>query len=247
MKRIILTLSLFLLTLSAGAWNKLSQGTIMTLAANHLTAEAAKATKQVLGENFADCSIEEKANHLLILDENYAPLGTNEDDALVVAKKCVERINQNPKDGEAILLLAKAVADMHNVPNVRIKGKEFSYKDFAVRRWNNREGRMARYTHTSWHFVWNIYYASRHRIFTPDLYAEDMEICHGNEYNKFSVGTLDEWAADMGRECRSVYAKEYTDNQIFRQEEINIFEFIHDRLMVKAGYRLASILNNLYK
>lgn len=247
MKRIILTLPLLLLVLSAGAWNKLTYGTIMALAANHLTPEAAQATKAVLGDNFANCTISDKANYLLTLGGDYTPLGSGEEDALVVAKKCVERIKQNPKDSEVLLLLAKSIADIHSVANVRIEGNAMSYKDFAVRRWNNREGRMARYTPTSWYFLWNIYYASRHRIFTPDLYAEDMEICHGKSLDKFSVGGLDEWAADMGEECRSVYAKEFTDNQIFRQEQVNIFEFIHDRLMVKAGYRLASILNNLYK
>ena len=54
MKRIILTLSLLVVTLSAGAWNKLTYATIAALASKHLSAEASRAAKQALSEDIAE-------------------------------------------------------------------------------------------------------------------------------------------------------------------------------------------------
>ena len=246
MKRIILTLSLLVMTLSAGAWNNLTFATIASLASKHLSTEAARATKQVLGDDLAVQKIAEQPLLLFNVDENYAPIG-GENDALVVAKECVARLEKNKKDGEAIVLLGKAIADMHNVVNIRIKGHEFSNKDFKVSRWNNRIGRMARYTKCGWHFLWNNYYSGRHRILTPELYAEDTDIYSGARRGDYMKGDLDSWAADMAKECRAVYSRDLVDEQVFRQEEINEFEFIHDRLMAKAAYRLAAVLNEIYK
>ena len=246
MKRIILTLSLLVITLSAGAWNNLTFATIATLASKHLSTEAARATKQVLGDDLAVQNITEQPLLLLNLDENYAPLGS-ENDALVVAKECVARLEKNKKDGEAILLLGKAIADMHNIANVRIQGHEFSNKDFTISRWNNREGKMARYKKCSWHFLWNSYYSSRNRILTPELYAEDTDLYCGSRHSDYVQGDLDAWASDMGKESRAVYSRQLVDEQVFRQEEINEFDFIHTRLMAKAAYRLAAVLNEIYK
>ena len=235
-----------MITLSAGAWNKLTFATIASLASKHLSTEAARATKQVLGDDLAVQNIAEQPLYLLNVDENYAHIG-GEKDALTVAKECVARLEKNKKDGEAIVLLSKAVADMHNVANIRIKGHEFSNKDFQIRRWNNRDGRMARYKNSSWRFLWNSYYSSRHRIMTPELYAEDTDIYSGARRSDYMQGDLDSWAADMAKESRAVYSRKLVDEQVFRQEEINEFEFIHDRLMAKAAYRLAAVLNEIYK
>ena len=247
MKKSILTLSLLLLALSAGAWNKLTLPVITALTAQHLTPKAAKATKAALGSNFAECDITNRKKYLFNLDEEYAPISIGSNDAITVINESIERLKSNKNDDEAILALARAVADMHSVANIRIKGHEFSNKDFQIRRWNNRDGRMARYKNSSWRFLWNSYYSSRHRIMTPELYAEDTDIYSGARRSDYMQGNLDSWAADIAKESRAVYSRKLVDEQIFRQEEINEFEFIHDRLMAKAAYRLAAVLNNIYK
>lgn len=242
MKRIILTLSLLVVTLSAGAWNKLTYATIAALASKHLSAEASRAAKQALSEDIA-----EKTLFTFGVDGDYAPLRSDKNDALVVAEECVARLQANPKDSEAITLLAKAIADLHCVANIRIEGNEFSNRDFNISRWNNRNGRMARYKKSGWRFLWNSYYSYRHRIMTPELYAEDTDLYSGARREEYMQGSLNDWAADVAKECRAVYSRNLTDNHIFRQEEVNEFEFIHDRLMAKAAYRLAALLNEALK
>ena len=247
MKKSILTLSLLLLTLSVGAWNKLSLPAITALAAKHLTPEAARATKAALGTNFAECNITDRSKYLLYLNEEYAPVAEEGNDVLVVVNEAIERLNKDKKDKEAILSLARAVADMHSVANVRIKGNDMSYNDFTVRRWNNRDGKMARYKDCGWRFLWNSYYAYKHAILTAELYAEDINLYHIERLGDFQKGMPSEWAKDMTAESRVIYSRELINNYILSQEDVNYWAFTHDRLLAKAAYRLAAILNQIFK
>lgn len=247
MKKSILTLSLLLLALSAGAWNKLTLPAITALTAQHLTPKAAKATKAALGSNFAECDITNRKKYFFNLDEEYAPISIGSNDAITVINESIERLKSNKNDDEAILALARAVADMHSVANIRIKGNEMSEREFTVRRWNNRKGSMARYKDCGWKWLWNNYYAYKYAILTAELYAEDINLYHIHRINDFQKGSLAEWAKDMAAESRSIYSRDLTDNYILTQEDVNYFTFTHDRLLAKASYRLAALLNEIYK
>lgn len=245
----IILLAILLLSLSgvAKAWNAHTYATIVSLAERHLTAETALATKQALGCGLSGCDISKSERHILHLSKDYAPLRSGEEDALLVAERCVEALKRDPKDGKAILLLARAVADMHSVTNTHIEGNELSIGDFKVSRWNNRQGKLARYTPCSWHILWNNYYSSRKAVFTPQLYAEDVEMFYGGSRGGYAQGAPEEWAADMGRECRAIYARGIVVNHALRQETVNELEYTHDRLLAKAAYRLAALLNSLIR
>ena len=247
MKKIILTLSFLVVALSAGAWNKLSYPVIAFLASKHLTPEAASATKSVLGADFAETKIAGNPLYLLYLSSEYAPMDEGEKSVLVLIDSSLEQLKKDKNDKEALLSLTKAVADMHGVVNVRIQGLGLSDGEFTVRRWNNRSGKMARYKDCTWKFLWNSYYAYKHEIFTAEQYAEDIDIYYGGSSAAFMKGTPDEWAADMAAEIRVIYSRNLTDNYIMRQEEQNLLEYTHDRLLAKAAYRLAAILNEIYK
>ena len=247
MKRLILTFALLVSALSAGAWNKVSYPTIMTLASKQLTPEVTSTLKKTLGVDFATAAIADKELCLFSLDENFAPLRSDDKDALVVVERCVERLRSNKNDSEAILALAKAVADLHCVSNVRIKGNDFSHNNYIVRRWNNREGRAARYTKAKWQWLWNSYFPARHHLFTPEMYAYDIDLFHSRYRAKFVEGSLAEWTNDVVKEYRAIYSEKLAENHILTQECVNEYEFIHDRLMAKAGYRLAVLLNDILR
>ena len=247
MKRLILTFALLVSALSAGAWNKVSYPTIMALALKQLMPEVANALNKTLGVDFATAAIADKELCTFSLDEDFAPLRNDDKDALVVAEKCVARLRSNKNDGEAILTLAKAIADLHSVSNVRIKGNDFSHNNYIVRRWNNREGRAARYTKAKWQWLWNTYFPARHHLFTPEMYAYDIDLFHARYRAKFVEGSLAEWTNDVVKEYRAIYAENLAENHILTQECVNEYEFIHDRLMAKAGYRLAALLNDILR
>lgn len=247
MKRSIFTLLLLVSVLSAGAWNKISYGAIMVLASQQLSSEAKSIAKRAVGEDFATTIISDKALHTFLVDENYAPLRNDEKDALVVAEQCIERLRNDKKDGEAIILLAKAIADLHSVPSIRIKGNEFSHNNYTVRRWNNRQGKLARYKDVKWRSMWNSYFPARHWLFTPELYAYDIDLYHARYRTSFVEGALTEWAVDVANECKAIYAENLADMHVLTQERVNEYEFIHDRLLAKAGYRLATILNEVLR
>lgn len=247
MKKSILTLSLLLLAFTAGAWNKLSLPAIVTLASKHLTSEAARATKSALGNDLASSDLTAQKQYLFHLNAEYTPTGRDKNDVLVVIEESVERLNKDNKDKEAILCIARAIADMHSIANVRIEGNEMSYKEFTVRRWNNRNGKLARYKDCGWRFLWNSYYAYKHAILTAELYAEDIDLYHIERLNDFQNGDVAAWAKDMAAESRVIYSRELTDNYILTQEDVNYWTFTHDRLLAKASYRLAAILNQIFK
>lgn len=247
MKRLIFTLSLLATVITASAWNKSSYATIMVLASQQLSAEAKGAVKSAVGSDFAAIVISDKALNTFSVDEEFAPLRSGESDALVVAEQCVERLRKNKADGEAVVLLAKAVADLHSVPNIRIKNNDFSNNNYMVRRWNNRTGKLARYRNLKWRTLWNTVYPARHYLFTPELYAYDIDLYHARYRTSFVEGRLSEWAADVAKECRAVYAENLSEMHILTLERVNEYEFIHDRLMAKAGYRLAVLLNEILR
>ena len=247
MKKIILTLLFAAGVLSAGAWNKISYPALTALTAKHLTAEAASAMKSVLGGDLAAYKIAAQPLCLLYLNEEYVPMAKGEHDALATAKMALERLKSDKNDAEALSLLARAVVDMHGVANVRIEGNSLSDGAFTVRRWNNRNGKMARYKDCTWKFLWNSYYAYKREIFTSELYAEDIDIFHRSRLDEFKKGSIDDWAADMAAEIKVIYSRNLTDNHVLRQEDVNHLEYTHDRLFAKAAYRLAALLNEIYR
>ena len=247
MKRIILTLSLLVLTVSAGAWNKTTYATIMTLASKRLSPEVKSAVQKSLGGEFATAIISDKEAMTFSVDETFVPLRNHENDALVVVERSIERLRGDKNDTEALLSLAKAIADLHSVPSLRVKGNDFSNENYIVRRWNNREGRLARYTKVKWRAMWNSYFPGRHYLFTPEMYAYDIDLYHSRYDAKFVEGELSAWVEDVEKEYRAIYAENLAENHILTQERVNEYEYIHDRLMAKAGYRLAALLNQILK
>jgi hypothetical protein len=247
MKRTILTLSLLVLTVSAGAWNKTTYATIMTLASKRLSPEVKSAVQKSLGGEFATAIISDKEAMTFSVDETFVPLRNNENDALVVVERSISRLRGDKNDTEALLSLAKAIADLHSVPSLSIKDNIFSNENYIVRRWNNREGRLARYTKVKWRAMWNSYFPGRHYLFTPEMYAYDIDLYHSRYAMKFVEGELSAWVEDVVKEYRAIYAENLAENHILTQERVNEYEYIHDRLMAKAGYRLAALLNQILK
>ena len=49
------------------------------------------------------------------------------------------------------------------------------------------------------------------------------------------------------KEYRAIYAENLADNHILTQERVNEYEYIHDRLMAKAAYRLGVVLNEVLR
>ena len=203
--------------------------------------------KKALGGDFSAATISGKELNTFSADKNYAPLRNGEKDALVVVEQCIERLRGNKNDGETILLLAKAVADVHSVTNLRIEGDDFSHNNYVVRRWNNREGKLARYTNVKWGALWDSYFPGRHYLFTAEMYAYDIDLYHGRYRTKYVEGGIADWIADVAREFRGVYGENLSDMHILSQERVNEYEYIHDRLMAKAAYRLAALLNEILR
>ena len=238
---------MLVLTVSAGAWNKTTYATIMTLASKRLSPEVKSAVQKSLGGEFATAIISDKEAMTFSVDETFVPLRNNENDALVVVERSISRLRGDKNDTEALLSLAKAIADLHSVPSLRIKDNIFSNENYIVRRWNNREGRLARYTKVKWRAMWNSYFPGRHYLFTPEMYAYDIDLYHSRYDAKFVEGELSAWVEDVVKEYRAIYAENLADNHILTQERVNEYEYIHDRLMAKAGYRLAALLNQILK
>jgi len=78
------------------------------------------------------------------------------------------------------------------------------------------------------------------------MFAEELRISHGTDKESFSAGTIRDWAADMGKEAAAQLEWAEPDMKLYKMKLIDI-EPVHNRLMAKAGFRLAALLNEVLK
>ncbi|MBR0339029.1 MAG: hypothetical protein IIX40_02420, partial [Alistipes sp.] len=86
----------------------------------------------------------------------------------------------------------------------------------------------------------------RHYGYTADMYAEDLAICHGADKEAFSKGSIRDWAADIGAELSKQLA-EAKPGMVVDKLKMLEYETTNDRIMAKAGFRLAALLNDIFK
>ena len=76
------------------------------------------------------------------------------------------------------------------------------------------------------------------------MFAEEIRICHGADKEAFSKGTIRDWAADMGRECAAQLEWASPDMTLYSLDRTNL-GVVTDRLMAKAAFRMAALLNEV--
>ena len=261
MKKIFLLVAFALTVSVANAWHKNCNAGTVALAMKHLTPEAKSVADKYLGAAYEDdCGYiytlerKKKANstkeiHYLHLDKNFQPLSVEGDDALVAIEKALDvlRTRKSHSDAEvkaALRYVINLMCDIHNFSNIRIENIPHSQADFSFKR-QKSEYKPNEYTTYQWSTFW-LKLSNSLGIFHADLWAEDMELCHGSKYAEFTKGTLRDWAADNGAKAAAYLAKISPDSVITLREYLEM-DFANYDMVARAGFRLAALLNETIK
>ena len=263
MRRYIV-LALCLLGVStASAWNKFAQQCIATLAEQNLTEKAKIETTKILGGDLASNSWwlqtlakqEETKHtaswHFISVGAELKSTTTSEKDGVVQIERCVEILKNRAEHSDSTVVAAlksviHLVADMHNISHIKIANIPDSKRNFKFQISNGFKGKKEKITQSSWRKYWESNLIGRHASFSAELFAADLETCYGADKERFSKGDVRHWAADVASLAAPQY-KWAKPDMIMSREQDNRLEQMNDKTMARAGYRLAALLNKIFK
>ena len=263
MKKIIAVLfALAMVTSEAYAFKSLGHQTIAALAQRHLTEQAKGEVQAILKSDMSKhamwlFTLRSRTDLAYVQEWQFTTLNAegksttmDENDGIVVLEKAIAvlRNRGNEKDSlvqASLRTVIHLVADLHCLSHIRIDGiHETNGFDFF--HWNEGEGKASREWKAKWYTLWNNAYFGRYRVFPLDYHAEDIDLhCHEKraEYEK---GTPRFWAENVGEDVVRAL-KDFPMGQSVPTNIIQRYEEVHVKCMAKASYRLAALLNDIFK
>jgi hypothetical protein len=259
MKKIIaVVFALAIVASEAYAFKAIGHQTIAALAEQHLSPKAKTEVKAILKSDMTKHAMwlytlrskpewaQVKQWQVATLNAEGKSVTTYENDAVVVLEKAIEVLRNRQNESDSLVLASlrtviQVVGDIHTISNIRIEGNEatkgFDYTVKAAKK---------KIIETSWHALWHNY-TSRHDVFSPQFYAEDIEVFLGAKKAEYSKGTPRFWAENVGEDVVRCLEVVYPGVELITVEVHNRYEDIHNKCMAKAGYRLAALLNDIFK
>ena len=272
-KFFILTIcALFIGVMPAFAWGKLGHATIAKIAEDHLTPKA----KKVIDKYLDGKSIIEYASYpdfyrdIHLIDLGFEPTNSpritvwghsfqaNNDGTLYLSerrgneyvKNCLLRIqpiiedfkanHRNMTDSARVVSLAyivHIVGDIHCPKHIRYEDEPSSGR-YPINVMNEKKG-------ISYHTYWDaIILNSYHSWGYSDL-ASLLDRHNNKERKEIAKGTLLDWAAENARESRYTVSRQ--KGHTISRAEANIDIKHAHRQIIRAGYRLAALLNEITK
>lgn len=257
MKKIIAVLfALAMVSGEAFAFKSLGHQTIAALAQRHLTEQAKTEVQNILKSDMSKhamwlYSLRKRVDLAYVQEWQYTTLNaegksvtTDANDGIVALESAVKVLRNHKSESDSLVLASlrtviQIVGDIHNPSNIRIEGNEATkgFKFTLVSRKKKSE--------MSWRNMWHNY-ANRHDVFSADYYATDVEIFAGDKKSEYEKGTPRFWAENVGEDvvrCLEVVSP----SAEVSMTDYNNYEYLYDKCMAKAGYRLAALLNDIFK
>lgn len=261
MKRFIFVFTIVMTALSADAFTIRNHATIAYIAQNHLTPEAQAAVQEILhGEtmmeyaswpDFYRKTILDKdgreLQHTLFVDRDFRAIDSNEhDNAYNVIKEAVSRLKnyQTLPDAARIAnlsILIHFVGDIHCPSHISYadnRHKKIKYYNYQLK----GKGEPKR---EKFHNFW-------------DSWAVDQVYCGGyvdlalildtysaSGISRMQEGTLEDWCFDSAYSCKDIFDVE-DEAYIDRPYVVGKVQLAKSQIR-KAGYRLAALLNEIFK
>lgn len=261
MKKIFLFVAFAMMVSVANAWHKNNEAGVVVLATKHLTPQAKALVEKYLGaryEDDVDCIYYwqrkkmvnfTKEIHYLHLDKDFRPLSVEGDDAYAALVKALEvvKAHKSQPDAEvkkALRCVINLMLDIHNLSQIRIENVAHSQADFKFRR-QKSEYKPNEYKNYKWSNFFTVQ-SNSYAIFHADLWAEDMELCHGKNKAEFSKGELRDWVAANGALATELLSEINPDNVMTLRRFLEL-DYLNYDMMARAGYRLAKLLNDTIK
>ena len=241
----------------------MAQECIATLAEQNLTEKAKSETTKILGGDLASASwwlqtiAKEEATkhtvswHYISVNADLKSTTNSEKDGVVQIERCAEILRNRTEHSDSTVVAAlktmiHLVADMHNISHIKIANIPNSKHNFKFQISNGFKGKKEKITQSSWRKYWESGLISRHASFSAELFAADLQTCYGTDKERFCKGDVRHWAADVASLAAPLY-KWAKPDMIMSREQDNRLEPMNDKTMARAGYRLAALLNDIFK
>lgn len=272
MKRLLLTLfCAVVLATPAFGWGRLGHATIAQMAENHLSPKAKKTIDKYLnGQSIAYyASYPDDYRQVHIIDLGFEPTNSprktvwghsfqaKKDGTLYLSerrgneyvKNCVVRIqpiiddfkanHRNMTDSARIVSLAfivHIIGDIHCPKHIRYEDEPTSGQ-FPVM-WRGKE--------ITYHSYWDEILLDRYFLQCGynDL-VELLDLHNAKERKEIAKGNVLDWAAENARESR--FTVNVEEKHVFTYLELNRDIKHAEKQIVRAGYRLAALLNEIFK
>ena len=268
MKKIIILVSaLIFMVGEAAAFNAFGHQAIAALADKYLTDNAKTEVKTILKSDMVKASnwlntlrkkpelAHTKEWHFTTLAANGKSTTTNENDGIVQLEKAIEvlrnRANHSAESvNTALKTVIHLVGDLHCISHIRIDGNEAT-KGFNYKTWNEltAEGKgfyCSKTYDSNWYKLWESRFAGRYAFFTPQYYGDDIDIFANEKKAEYEKGTPRFWVENVGEDV--VRALEtFQPGAVVPAQMNERQEYVHNRCMAKAAYRLAALLNEIFK
>lgn len=258
MKRIILIFTLLLTaTSSAFAWGREAHEIIAKIAENNLKPGVRNKIESYLGHsivyyakwmdeyrytseyNFTD------AWHSCVVDENLEYVPQSKGDFIRGLNYATENLSEYrhlPDSAVAVNIkyIVHLIGDMHCPAHIKYRGREYSFKvKFGG-------GYIQPKVTARVHDVWDYYAIQSCRIFSSTEYAAELDRLSEREKKAIVEGTYIDWLADNAERCLLQFELAHPGDSL-QQDFINAAMPFIETQMLYAGYRLAGVLNTIFK
>ena len=268
MKKIVILIAASVLMVGeALAFNAFGHQSIAALADKYLTDNAKKEVKAILKSDMVKQSnwlnsLRKKAGmehtkdwHFFVLDANGKSTTTNENDGIVQLEKAIDVLRNRANHSEesvntALKSVIHLVGDLHCISHIHIDGNEAT-KGFTYKTWNEltAEGKgfyCSKTYDSSWYKLWESRFAGRYAFFTPQYYGDDIDIFANEKKAEYEKGTPRFWVENVGEDVVRTL-ETFQPGATVPAQMNERQEYVHNRCMAKAAYRLAALLNEIFK
>ena len=266
-KIVIIAFALLCVVGRADAFVTFGHQTIAALADKYMTDKAKAEVKTILRSDMVKASTwlntlrkrpeyaATKDWHFTTLDANGKSTTMAENDGVVQLEKAVAVLHNRANESDSLVqaslrTVIHLVGDLHCLSHIRIEGVEAT-KGFTYNTWNELTAKgkgfySSKTYKSSWYKLWESNFANRYTVFTPQYYADDIEVFANNKKAEYEKGTPRFWVENVGEDV--VRALEiYQPDAVVPTQINHRQEDVHTRCMAKAGYRLAALLNDIFK
>ncbi len=263
MKRaFIIVFALSMVVSEALAFNPFGHQTIAALADKYMTDKAKSEVKTILKSTMSKESTwlntlrknpemeHTKDWHFFTLDASGKCVTTAENDGIVQLEGAIAVLRNRANHSEeelqtALRTVIHLVGDMHCLSHIRIEGVEAT-KGFIFQVSNEAEGKDHKSWAAGWYRLWESVYLSCYTAFSASYYANDIDIYARSKRAEYEKGTPRFWVENGGEDVVRALAH-FNTGELVANQTIHRHEYNHTKCMAKAGYRLAALLNDIFK
>ena len=233
---------------SASAWNRTAHEAIAYIAEQHLTPSAKAAIEKYLDGRsivYYAAGMDQRHEHIpynptVTVDEDNEPLSASkrpELDGMNAIMRSLDRLenrDMHPKDSIAldIKFIVHLIGDIHCPAHI-VYPKTTRF--FPVKLY----GRVQKY-----HPIWDAMLDNNHG-WTYREYQEQLDRFTDEQMAEMAAGTPISWARENARRCRIIYKWAKKDDELDRPFINKAYPLAED-LMLRASYRLAKLLNDIF-